>query len=114
MNASAPIGRAMETPVQLPRTSVQTPTGLSFEIPDLLMAQAWADYHNLRMTIDLDAASERDEFEELVRLSYGASAHPRWTIWRSADGIIVQPTMGRTMMFDRMSVALEVLIPARD
>jgi hypothetical protein len=78
------------------------------------MVQAWADYHNLRMEIELGAVSEGEEFEELLSLSYGASKHPRWTMWRSADGIVVQPTMSRPMMFDRMSVALEVLIPARD
>ena len=100
--------------MQLPRTSVQMPTGLSFEIPDLLMVQAWSDYHNLRLGIELDTASESHEFEEMLSLSYGASKRPRWTIWRSVDGIIVQPTMGRPMMFDRMSVALEELIPARD
>jgi hypothetical protein len=104
----------MEISVQLPRTSMQTPTGLSFDVPDLMMVQAWADYHNLRMGIDLGATSDSDEFEEMLRLSYGTSEHPRWTMWRSADGIVVQPTMGRPMMFDRMSVALEVLIPASD
>jgi hypothetical protein len=104
----------METSVHLPRTSVQTPTGLSFDIPDLLMVQAWSDYHNLRMGIELDTATGSEEFEELLSLSYGTSKHPRWTIWRSTEGIVVQPTKGRPLRFDRMSVALEELIPARD
>jgi hypothetical protein len=104
----------MEVPVQIPRTTTQAPTGLSFDIPDLLMVQAWADFHNLRMEIELDAATESEEYEELIGLHYGTSEYRRWMIWRSCDGIVVQPMMGRPMLFDTMAVALEVLIPAQD
>ena len=100
--------------MQLPRTTIQTPTGLSFDIPDLLLVRAWADYHNLRMEIELDIAAGGDEYEELLSLSYGKSEHRRWMIWRSRDGIIVQPMMGRKMVFPAMADALEVLIPVRD
>ncbi len=100
--------------MQLPRTTVQTPTGLSFDIPDLLMVKAWADFHNLRLEIELDIAAGGDEYEELLNLSYGTSQHRRWMIWRSSDGIVVQPMMGRKMLFDAMAVALEALIPIQD
>ena len=100
--------------MQLPRATIQTPIGLSFEIPDLLMVQAWADFHNLRMEIELDAGTDGEEYEELIGLYYGTSAYRRWMIWRSCDGIVVQPMMGRPMLFDTMAVALEVLIPAQD
>jgi hypothetical protein len=100
--------------VQLPRTTIKTPTGLSFDIPDLLLVGAWADFHGLRMKIDLDAAAEGDEYEEVLGLYYGASEYRRWMIWRSCDGVVVQPMMGRPMLFDTMAIALEVLIPARD
>lgn len=100
--------------VQLPRTTVQTPTGLSFDVPDLLLVQAWADFHDLRMEIELDVTAEGDEYEELLGLYYGASEYRRWMMWRSCDGIVVQPMMGRPMLFDTMAVALEVLIPVED
>jgi hypothetical protein len=100
--------------VQLPRTTFQKPTGLSFDIPDLLLVRAWADYHNLRMEIELDIAAGGDEYEELLNLSYGKSEHRRWMIWRSQDGIVVQPMMGRKMVFTLMADALEALIPVRD
>jgi hypothetical protein len=35
-------------------------------------------------------------------------------LWRSCDGIAVQPAMGRMMLFDSMADALEILIPLRD
>jgi hypothetical protein len=101
-----------EVQMQLPRTSVKTPTGLSFDIPDLLMLKGWADFHDLRMVIELDVCAERDEYEELVGLYDKSRAFRRWMIWRSCDGIVVQPTMGRTMLFDVMADALEILIPA--
>lgn len=100
--------------MQLPRTSVATPTGFSFEIPDLVMLQGWSDFHNLRMVIELDVCADGDEYEELLGLYDRARAFRRWMIWRSCDGIVVQPAMGHTMLFDCMADALEILITPRD
>jgi hypothetical protein len=100
--------------VQLPRTTVKTPTGLSFDIPELLMLQSWADFHDLRLAIDLDVCAEGDEYEELLGLYDKHRAFRRWVMWRSCDGIVVQPAMGHMMLFDYMADALEILIPARD
>ena len=99
--------------MQLPRASNKLPTGLSFDVPDLLMLQAWAEFHDLRMSIDLDVCAEGDEYEELLGLYDKQSAFRRWMIWRSHQGIVVQPTMGRTMLFDHMSDVLDLLIPTR-
>ena len=52
--------------MQLPRTTLPAPTGLSFDVPDLLMLHAWAEYHELRMTIDLDTFTGSEEYEEIV------------------------------------------------
>ena len=100
--------------MQLRRATIPTPTGLSFDIPDLLLVQAWADFHDLRMEIELDVAAEGDEYEEVLGLYQGSSAYRRWMIWRSCDGIVVQPMMARPMLFDTMAATLEVLIPVRD
>jgi hypothetical protein len=90
------------------------PTGLSFEIPDLLILRGWVDFHDLRLAIDLDVCADGDEYEELLGIYDKQRAFRRWMIWRSCDGIIVQPAMGRPMMFDFMEDALEVLIPTAD
>jgi hypothetical protein len=100
--------------MQLPHTSVKVPTGLSFDVPDLLMVQGWSDFHDFRMAIDIDVCADGDEYEELLGIYESTCAFRRWMIWRSCDGIMVQPTMGRTLMFDSMSEALDILIPARD
>lgn len=100
--------------MQLPRVTVKTPTGLSFDIPDLLMLQGWANYHDLRLVIDLDLCVDDEEYEELIGLYDANRAFRRWLIWRSCDGIVVQPAMKRTMLFDTMAGVLESLIPVRD
>jgi hypothetical protein len=100
--------------VQLPPALVKTPTGFSFDVPDLLLLQGWADYHDLRMTIELDICADGDEYEESLGLYDANRAFRRWMIWRSIDAIVVQPAMGRAMQFDCMGEALAVLIPPRD
>ncbi len=100
--------------IAAPRLAVRVPTGLPFDIPDLVMLQAWSEFHDLRMVIDLDVQADDDEYEELVALYDRGCAFRRWMIWRSGDGIVVQPAMGRTRLFDTMADALEILIPARD
>jgi hypothetical protein len=105
---------AKEVPMQLPRTTVKIPTGLSFDVPDLLMLQGWSDFHDFRMAIDLDVCADDDEYEELLGVYDRSSAFRRWMIWRSCDGIVVQPAMSRTMLFDTMADALDILMPAHD
>jgi hypothetical protein len=103
-----------ENPMRLPRLAIRLPTGFSFDIADLVMLQAWSDLHGLRMAIDLDVCADGDEYEEILGLYDRTRASCRWMIWRSCDGIVVQPSLGRTMLFDGMADALEGLIPAND
>jgi hypothetical protein len=95
-----------------PKSLRNLPTGLAFEVPDLLLAQAWADFHNLRMVIELDGCIEGDEYEEVLALYPPRGAFRRWMIWRSVSGIVVQPMMGRTQHYNTVVDALEQLIRA--
>jgi hypothetical protein len=103
-----------EVSVQLRRASVRMSTGLSFEVCDLLLAKAWADFHDLRMEVELDCAADGEEYEEMVGLFARQTGFRRWMVWRSCDGIVVQPMVGRPMLFDSLAEALEGLIPLRD
>jgi hypothetical protein len=100
--------------MQAPRTTAKPPTGLSFEIPDLLMLQAWMDFHDLRMEIDLDVVTDGEEYEELLGLYDRNRAVRQWRLWRTRVGMMVQPAMGPPMRFDSMVDVLDLLIPARD
>jgi hypothetical protein len=97
--------------INSPKAQRLMPTGLSFELPDLFMAQAWAEYHTLRMVIELDGCTDGEEYEEVLAFYSGKSAFRRWMMWRSADGIVVQPMMGRTLHFASVADALEQLLP---
>ena len=100
--------------MQIPRSSARLPTGTAFDIPDLVLLQAWTEFHGLRMAIELDVCAEGEEYEELLALYEKNCAFRRWMLWRSCDGIFVQPANGRTMLFDAMSEVLEILIPFRE
>ncbi len=93
------------------RASERVSTGLSFEVSDLMLAQAWADFHDLRIEVELDFATGGDEYEEMLGLFVRRTGFRRWMIWRSSEGIVVQPILGRPRLFDSLAEALEELIP---
>lgn len=90
------------------------PTGLAFEVPDLLLMQSWAEFHDLRMAVELDCCTEDEEYEEMIALFSRSRGFRRWTVWRSRDGIVVQPMVGRRMLFEHVAEGLEQLIPPQD
>ena len=100
--------------MQLPRTSARLRTGLAFEIADLVMLRGWAEFHSMRLAIELEVCAENEEYEELLALYEQNCAFRRWMLWRSCDGIIVQPANGRTKLFDTMADVVDTLIPSRD
>jgi hypothetical protein len=100
--------------MELPRMSVKSPAGFSFNTPDLVILRAWSDFHDLDMVIELDVSVDGAEYEELVGLYDRTQAFRCWTFWRSRDGIVVRPAPGRAIRFDSMPDALEQLIPTQD
>ncbi|MEA2741313.1 MAG: hypothetical protein QOH05_4620 [Acetobacteraceae bacterium] len=100
--------------MQRPPAPIKLPTRISFDVPDLVLLQGWSDFHDLRMAIELDVRAEDEEYEELLALYEPDCAFRRWMLWRSADGIVVQPATGQTMLFDCMADVVDSLIPARD
>jgi hypothetical protein len=89
------------------------PMGLAFELADLVMVQAWSEYHDLRMVVELDYSAEGEEYEEVLALYPRDSSFRRWMVWRGACEVVVQPMLGRALRFASVAEALEHLIPAR-
>jgi hypothetical protein len=85
------------------------PVGLAFEISDLLILQGWAEFHGVRMVVELDHWVEGEEYEEVVAFYAKDSAVRRWIIWRSAREIVVQALIGRTARFASVAEALNSL-----
>ena len=96
-----------------PQLSSSAPTGLAFEIADLMLLQGWADFHDVQMTVELDHCVEGDEYEEVVAFYARDSQLRRWILWRSAGEIVVQPLIGRSSRFNSVADALETLIPSQ-
>jgi hypothetical protein len=98
----------------LRRPPAKVPKGLSFDIPDLLLVRAWAEFHGIRMEVELDHSAEGDEYEEMIGLFSPSTGFRRWMLWRSTDCVVAQPMVGRPRRFDTTAEALEALIPHQD
>jgi hypothetical protein len=99
--------------MEMPRISPNLPTGLAFEIADLMLLQGWADFHDVQMVVELDHCVEGEEYEEVIAFYGHDSQLRRWILWRASGEIVVQPLIGRSCRFCSVADALESLIPAR-
>ena len=91
-------------------TEPAVPAGLSFEVADLILLQGWAEFHDLRMVVELDHRGADGEYEEMVAIYAMDSNALRWLLWRT-DEIVIQPLIGRTIRCPSIADALEVLSP---
>jgi hypothetical protein len=99
--------------MKTPRTIVRPPTGIAFEIADLMLLQGWAKFHAVRMVVELDQCVDGEEFEEVVALYAESGPLRRWNLWRTADTVVVQPLIGRACRFDSVTGALDSMSAAR-
>ena len=83
--------------------------GVAFEIADLLLLQAWAGFHGMRMIVELDHCVDGHEYEEIVAIYAKGTEVRRWNLWRSWDEVIVQPLIGRSMHFFSVAEATDAL-----
>jgi hypothetical protein len=89
-------------------TAPAIPAGLAFEVADLILLQSWAEFHDMRMAIELDHCDADGEYEEMVVIYAKESHEVRWLIWRSGE-IIVQPLIGRSIHCPSVADAVERL-----
>ena len=99
--------------METPRIAVNLPTGIAFEITDLMLLQGWADLHNVQMVVELDHCVEGEEYEEVVAFYAKRSPLRRWILWRAPCEIVVQPLLGRSRRFATVTDALASLSTAR-
>jgi hypothetical protein len=96
--------------MELLRTTPKPPTGLAFEISDLMLLQSWGQLHGFRMVVELDHWVEGEEYEEVVAFYAKDSTLRRWILWRSATDIVVQPLIGRASRFESVADGLDRLV----
>lgn len=85
--------------------------GIAFTIPELLLVTAWAEFHNLRLSIELDWHVDQTEYEEVITLALPGRTSAHCLLWRATDGIVVQPMVGRAMRYGTISNALDAICP---
>jgi hypothetical protein len=98
--------------MEMLRIAPVPPTGLSFDISDLVLMQGWAEYHDVRMAVELDHCIEGEEYEEVVGFYTADSPLRRWILWRAAGEAVVQPLIGRSRRFPSVAEALDSLMGA--
>ena len=91
------------------RTTPTPPTGLSFDISDLILLQGWAEFHGVRMVVELDHCVDGDEYEEVVGFYTTDCPLRRWILWRSTSEVVVQPLIGRARRYTCVADALDGL-----
>jgi hypothetical protein len=82
------------------------PTGLSFEIEDLVCIMKWADLNNFIVVVRLDHGIAGEEYEEVVAFHTRLSPHCQLIMWRSADAVFVQPLVGVRVQYGSVRDAL--------
>lgn len=86
--------------------------GIAFTVPELLMLTAWAEFHGLRLVIELDHCIDGAEYEEVAALYSADSQLRQWTLWRAADAIVAEPMVGAGFREPCISDVLQRVMPA--
>ena len=63
------------------------------------------------MCIELDWHVDQVEYEEVVTLRLPDRPIPHWLLWRTLDGIVLQPMVGRARRFACITDVLGAICP---
>ena len=103
LNSSGQLGLALRA--DEPRFS---PTGLAFDISDLMAIIAWADRNDVRMVVRLDHGVDDEEYEEVIAFQTKRNVC-FLLLWRDENTVFAQPLPGRRMRFSSVTEALDRL-----
>lgn len=81
-----------------------TLTGQAFAIDDHTAIADWAARKHYRVVVALDHGVDDEDYEEAVELCFGSRC--LLLIWRDANGVVVQPLVGRSRHYGTVSEAL--------
>lgn len=81
--------------------------GDAFSIPDLMIAGAWAEFHDLDLRVELDCIIDGVEPEEVLAFYKLGGSFPRWTMWHTERSVVVMPDFGPARTFASLPEALE-------
>jgi hypothetical protein len=85
--------------------------GIAFSIPELLMLTAWAEFHGIRLVIELDNCIDGAVYEEVAALYPPGSPLRQWNLWRAPDAVVAEPMTGARLRAECISDLLQHLSP---
>jgi hypothetical protein len=80
---------------------------MSFTVSELRLIQAWVEFHDLRLAVELDYSLGGETYEEVLSLHRKGSVCCRCIVWRTPTEIVVQPILGHTSRFPSVIDALD-------
>src|ERR1700753_2796172 len=91
----------------------KTLRGLSFDLGDLVLMEAWSQSHDLRMIVRTDHATEDDEYEEIVVFRRKRSRSGNWMMWRDVETVWLQSAFGPCRGYVCVADAIATIVPER-
>jgi hypothetical protein len=95
--------------MRLPATRPFTGTGHAFAIDDHAAIADWAARNHYRAVVALDHGVGDEDYEEVIELRFGSRCLV--LIWRDANGVVVQPLIGRSRQYGTVPEALDSCRP---
>ncbi|WP_428487073.1 hypothetical protein [Rhodopila sp.] len=83
----------LTVPIDAAATS-KPPKGVAFSIADLLIAESWANFHDIGIVVRLDHAAKHEDYEEVIEFQADLNSQPRLIMWRDDTTVFVQPLAG--------------------
>jgi hypothetical protein len=88
--------------------------GLSFSIADLVLIRGWSEARGLNLTVRLDHGAASEEYEEVLTLHATPNKACRFLMWRDAEGVFVQPLIGRIRRYASVPEAVAAMTPRQE
>ncbi|HET6182913.1 MAG TPA: hypothetical protein VFA03_04895 [Acetobacteraceae bacterium] len=110
-NASGLNGRHADAPTFAPDPGYHV-AGISFSVPELMIMAGWAEYHGLRMVIELDTCVDGAAYEEVAAFYSPGLRLRRWSIWREPQAVVLERMSGPAVRAGGIEEILEQIIPA--
>lgn len=102
----APVSKIADTP----ESGGAAPVGIAFTLPELMILTAWAEFHEVRVVLELDNCIDGAEYEEVAALYFPDSPLRQWTLWRAPDAVVVEPLNGPAFRADCIAELLQGLM----
>lgn len=87
-----------------------SPLKTNFADSELILIGSWAEFHDVRVSIEVDNFWDGEAPDEVIALYPTASPHRCWTLWRHTDAVEIQHLFGERRVLRSVPEALDSMI----